>query len=272
MEIGVFVALEDNLEEKFNDVKAMGINTCQLSAWDTTKFTEETALWIKGLAEKCGIKITAFWNNAGLDGPCVWNFYDGPTTIGLVAAPYRLRRFENLKLGSDFAKAMGVTDVITHVGFIPENPSCQEYNELVSVLKILAKYYEANGQHFLFETGQETPITLLRTIQDVGADNLGINLDPANLLMYGKANPVDAVGIIGKYIRNVHAKDGEYPTDGRRLGREKPLGQGMVNFPALIEKLRSVGYDGPLTIEREITGEEQRKDIKMAKEILEKLI
>ena len=90
--------------------------------------------------------------------------------------------------------------------------------------------------------------------------------------MYGKANPVDAVGIIGKYVRDVHAKDGNYPTCGRSLGNETPLGEGKVNFPALIAALREVGYDGPLTIEREIDGDEQIKDILSAKAMLEELI
>jgi sugar phosphate isomerase/epimerase len=110
-------------------------------------------------------------------------------------------------------------------------------------------------------------------IEDVGTGNLGINLDPANLLMYGKANPVDALDIIGKYVRSVHAKDGEYPVDSRNLGAEKPIGQGRVNFPALIAKLKETGFDGSIIIEREIPeGPEQDKDILNAKAFLEKLI
>lgn len=126
------------------------------------------------------------------------------------------------------------------------------------------------------ETGQETPVTLKRAIQDIektlGKGNVGINLDPANLIMYGKANPVDALEVFGEYVRGIHGKDGMYPTDGHYLGAEMPLGQGKVNYPAFIAKLKEVGYDGDITIEREITGEEQKKDIMMAKEILEKLI
>ena len=136
----------------------------------------------------------------------------------------------------------------------------------------MANYVKANGQYFLFETGQETPVTLLRTIEDIGTDNLGINLDPANLILYGKANPVDALDVFGKYVRDVHAKDGLYPTDGKHLGRETPLGEGKVDFPRLIAKLREVGYDGSLTIEREISGEQQLKDILRGKALLEELI
>jgi len=101
---------------------------------------------------------------------------------------------------------------------------------------------------------------------------VGVNFDAANLILYGKANPVDAVDILGPYIQGVHAKDGLYPTDTRRLGVEVPIGEGRVNFPVLIEKLKKIGYKNPLTIEREIRGEKQTADILAAKTYLEKLI
>ena len=103
-------------------------------------------------------------------------------------------------------------------------------------------------------------------------NNLGVNLDPANLLMYGKGNAIDALDVLGEYVRGVHAKDGEYPVDGRELGMEKPVGQGRVNFPMLLNKLKAIGYKGALTIEREISGEEQIKDIIETKKLLENLI
>ena len=113
---------------------------------------------------------------------------------------------------------------------------------------------------------------MLRAIRDIDSPCIGVNFDPANLLMYGKANPVDALDILGPYVRGFHAKDGEYPVDPGRLGPEKPLGAGRVDFPALIKKLLAAGYDGPLTIEREIEGEEQRSDILKAKRILDRII
>ena len=106
----------------------------------------------------------------------------------------------------------------------------------------------------------------------MGTGNLGINLDPANLLLYGKANPCDAVDIFGDYVRGVHAKDGEYPTDPRYLGEEKRIGDGRANFPVLIKKLIEHGYDGSLTIEREIDGAKQIEDILYAKKFLEDII
>ena len=106
----------------------------------------------------------------------------------------------------------------------------------------------------------------------MGCDNLGINLDTANLILYGKANPVDALDVFGRYVRNLHAKDGLYPTNGHDLGTEVRLGDGKVDFRALFQKLKELGYDSYVTIEREIEGPEQAADILYAKEYLEKII
>ncbi|NLD73518.1 MAG: sugar phosphate isomerase/epimerase, partial [Chloroflexi bacterium] len=152
--------------------------------------------------------------------------------------------------------------------FIPENPSTTEYRDVVVAIREVARYCQGLGLFFNFETGQETPTTLMRTIKDVGLDNLGINEDPANLLMYGKANPVDAAEIYGDRVRGVHVKDGRYPTDGRRLGAETPIGEGLVDFPRLVETLRRHGYEGAWIIEREISGPQQIEDIRRAKEYL----
>jgi sugar phosphate isomerase/epimerase len=202
----------------------------------------------------------------------VWNFTEGPTTIGLVPEQYRAQRVATLKEGADFAVRVGVSSITTHVGFIPESASNPLYPGLIDALREVVAHCGKRGITFCFETGQETPITLLRAIEDLGYDNVGINLDPANLLMYGKANPVDALDLFGQYVVGVHAKDGEYPTDVRRLGVEKPLGEGRVNFPVLVTKLKSLGYRGALTIEREISGPKQIEDIKRAIEVLSALV
>ena len=155
------------------------------------------------------------------------------------------------------------------MGFIPENPWSTEYHELVSAVRVVANHCKENGQYFCFETGQETPVTLLRMIQDVDTGNLGINLDTANLILYGKGNPVDALDVFGKYVRSTHMKDGCFPTDGYNLGEEVPLGQGKANFAEIFRKLKALGYIGAYCIEREISGDEQIKDILEGKAYLE---
>jgi len=269
MQLGVFVSLEDG-PRVMAHVRELGFATCQVGCWNTARMTQEAARELRQSADAAGVEITTLW--AGAPGAYVWNFIDGPRTIGLVPPGTRTQRLEALKHGSDFARWVGLPSITTHVGFIPENPDDAQYAPVVAVLRDLAAHCQANGQQFWFETGQETPITLLRTIQDIGLDNLGINLDPANLLLYGKGNPVDALDVFGPYVRGVHAKDGEYPTNGRELGQEKPLGQGRVNFPALLARLRTLGYAGALTIEREISGDQQIADIQAGKAFLERLL
>lgn len=259
----------EEIEEKVKMLFDLGLTTCQLNCWTPELMTKENADKVKVVMQKYDIEITAFW--CGWSGPAVWDFYSGPHTLGLVPLTYRESRIKDLKKGSDYAEILGVTDIATHVGFLPEVPTTTEYHTLIIALREVAEYMKAKGQYFLFETGQETPITLRRTIEDVGTGNLGINLDPANLILYGKANPVDALDVFGEFVRGIHGKDGMYPTNGKELGKEVRLGDGKVNYPAFIKKLKEAGYNGAITIEREITGDRQIEDILYAKNLLEEL-
>ena len=269
MKLGVMASLEKGASAALEKVHELGLPTCQLSCWDPVHYTASNVRALREASRQYGVEVTTLW--AGYTGARVWNFIEGPSTIGLVPPSTRQQRLGELKAGSDFAREAGIPSLTTHVGFLPEWPGDPEYAPTVAALREIAEHCRQHGQQFWFETGQETPITLLRTMQDIGTDNLGVNLDPANLLLYGKANPLDALDVIGSYVRGVHAKDGDYPTDGRSLGKEQPLGQGRVNFPALIGKLKSLHYQGALTIEREISGPKQIEDIKLAIRLLEPL-
>lgn len=265
LDIGAIVPLESLLKDGTEELEALGLDICQINAWNTDILTEENASALKRILGD-NIKVSSLW--VGWPGPRVWDFIDGPATLGLVPKEFRYVRMEALKKGARFAKMLDVTDITTHVGFLPENPSTTEYRETVVAIKDVAFYCQSLGLFFNFETGQETPVTLMRTIEDIGLDNLGINLDPANLLLYGKGNPVDAVDIYKYRIRGVHIKDGRYPADGRHLGKETPVGEGLVDFPRLLDKLISYQYKGALIIEREISGPKQKEDIRKAKSIL----
>jgi sugar phosphate isomerase/epimerase len=245
----------------------LGLQGCQLACWEPDLYTDKASDEVVAACDEFNIEINTVF--AGAPGRMVWDFYEGPLTIGIVPIENREVRVNGLIAGADFAKKIGVSSIMTHVGFIPEDPNSDLYKDVVENLKRVCAYCADLGLEFWFETGQETPVTLLRTIEDVGADNMGINMDPANLVMYGKANPVDALDVIGRYVRGVHAKDGLYPTDGKNLGPETAMGEGKVDFPVLITRLKNeFGFTGHLTIEREITGPQQIEDIKKAKEIL----
>lgn len=270
MKLGVLISLTDQVEDEFGKVHQFDLPTCQLNCWEAGRFTEENALRVMAASLKFNIEVTSLW--CGWEGPAVWDFIDGPLTLGLVPVVYRQARLQTLIKGADFAARIGAPSLTTHVGFIPENSNEIEYRSLVNDLRYLASQCKTRGLDFLFETGQETPVTLLRTIEDIGLDNLGINFDPANLILYGKGNPIDALDVFGKYVRGMHAKDGLYPTSGRFLGKEVPLGDGKVNIKLLVKRLKELGYDGSLTIEREITGPQQINDILAAKRLLETLL
>lgn len=181
-------------------------------------------------------------------------------------------RIQNLCDGADFAHKLEISDVVTHMGFIPENPYDPNFDSFCDAVHAVASHLKKNDQFLLFETGQETPVAMMRCFEKVNCDNLGVNLDTANLILYGKANPVDALDVFRKYVRNIHAKDGRYPVNGHDLGEETKIGEGKVNFHALFVKLRELGYDSHVTIEREIEGEQQLVDILDSKNYLQQII
>lgn len=272
MKIGVCVNFNsiEEMPEKFESLKKEGFDNCQLISWKPELWTDENSRILKKLTEEKGITVSAFW--CGWEGPTVWDFYDGQLTLGLVPTEYRTVRIKNLCDGADFAKALGIENIVTHMGFIPENPNDPQFAPFCIAVRQVAEHLKKNGQRLLFETGQETPVTMLRCFEKTGSDNLGVNLDTANLILYGKANPVDSLDVFGKYVMNIHAKDGLYPTDGHKLGAETRIGDGKVDFRALFVKLKELGYDSYVTIEREIDGERQTEDIRHAKKYLSEII
>jgi len=272
MKIGTCVSLPtmEGISEKLALLKENNFDSCQLVSWNPSVWTDENAALLNELLEKHGITVSAFW--CGWEGPRVWDLYEGQLTLGLVPPEYRQMRIDNLCGGADFAHKLGITDVVTHMGFIPENPYDPNFSSFCIAVRTVANHLKENGQHLLFETGQEPPVTMLRCFEQVACDNLGVNLDTANLILYGKANPVDALDVFGSYVRNIHAKDGRYPTDGHSLGAETKIGEGKVDFKALFTKLHQLGYDSYVTIEREIKGEQQLKDILESRTYLEQII
>ena len=272
LKIGVMVTLAVDMDGEMKKIRELGLDNCQVCSWNVDLWTKEIGEALMEAARRQGVEITTFWT--GYPGPEAWDFIEGPKSTGLVPAEYRAMRVEALKKGAEWAARLGLASITTHAGFIPENPNDPVYDETVAALGEVAARCKELGIGFWLETGQETPVTVLRTIERLGRlglDNVGVNFDSANLIMYGKANPVDALEVIGKYVRGVHAKDGRYPTTGDQLGVEVPIGQGKVDFPVMIRRLKELGYAGPLTIEREITGEQQIVDIKNAIEYLKPL-
>jgi sugar phosphate isomerase/epimerase len=271
MPLGLLITPADGPEETIKRVHDLGFPTCffSLDAY-IGKFTPQLATQFKGLLAKYNVTCTTV--EVVGPQPLVWDFMQGPTTIGLVPAATRAARIDALKQVSDFAKLLGVHQVQTHCGFIPEDPSDSLYKETVAAIKDVAQHCATNSQRFLMETGQETPTTMSRALRDVNMPNLGVGLDTANLILYGKANPVDAVAILGPHVHSMHAKDGRWPTDPDKLGEEVLIGTGLVDFKKVFAGLRKAGYKGAITIERETHGPQQIEDVRKEKQYLEKVL
>jgi len=267
MRLGLIINVGEDPDSSLAKVQNLGLPTCQAFVDD---FTSDLAGRLRQALDKHAIEATSLV--VGGPGKEIWDFYHGPLTIGLVPRETRAARIAHIKKASDFAKQCGIPAVQTHCGFIPENPNDELYRQTVMAMRDVAAYCKGNGQNFRYETGQETPITLVRAIQDVGLENQGVNFDLANLILYGKANPVDAIELLGPFVQGIHAKDGLWPTNPKELGEEVLIGRGKVDFPRIIKRLKELNYRGAVTIEREISGPRQLEDVRAAKAYLEKLI
>ncbi len=271
MDLGLIVSPFGAPEATVRRVHDLGFSNCFLSLDKYIgSFTPQLAAQFRDLLAR--FEVTATTVEVVGPPPLVWNFMQGPSTIGVIPPGTRAARIDALRQASDFAGLLGVSQVQTHCGFIPEDPTDPLYPEAVEAIRSVAQHCQRNGQYFLMETGQETPTTMSRMIRDVAMPNLAVGLDTANLILYGKANPVDAVDIIGPHVRSVHAKDGCWPTDPDKLGQEVLIGQGLVDFRQVFTKLHRLGYTGAITIERETSGPQQIADVREEKLYLERIL
>ena len=271
MALGLLISPFGALEERIKRVHDLGFSNCFLSLDGYLgNFTPALAAQFRDLLEKYELIATTV--EVVGPGERVWDFLRGPSTIGLVPPSSREARIDALRQASDFAKLLNIGQVQTHCGFIPEDPADPKYPGTVEAIRAVAQHCQANGQYFLMETGQETPTTMSRMLRDAAMPNLAVGLDTANLILYGKANPVDAVDILGSHVRSIHAKDGKWPTDPSKLGEEVLIGQGLVDFKQVFAKLHKLGYTGAVTIERETSGPQQIEDVKNEKLYLEKIL
>ncbi|RIH63509.1 sugar phosphate isomerase/epimerase [Mariniphaga sediminis] len=256
----------NNPEEDIKRISNMGFTTCQLGI---SEYSPELA---KRLSDNLGkYQIQPNTLICMGPGPYIWSLDEGPSTIGLVPREYREERIERLYKGIDFCVETGIPAVHAHFGFIPEDPRDILYLEFVKAMRKVGEYGVNKNIDLYFETGQETPITLLRAIEDIGTGNLYVNLDPANLVMYGKANPCDGLKILIKYVRALHIKDGLYPTDPNKLGKEVPVPEGEVDFPGMVRLLKENDFKGAYIIECELSGD-RTEYILQTKKYIETLI
>ena len=258
--IGTIVRLEA-LHDGIAFCRDCGMDTLQLRLGDAALLSKDTVAGAGALLRGFHAASAV----AGVSGEQIWDFKRGPATVGLGYAALRAERIQSMLRAAEVCSSLHIGMAVAHLGFVPENPSDPEYPVYVEALARIGKRYGELGVHFLLETGQETPVALRRLIGDAGEQAVGVNLDPANLVMYGRGNPLDAVEILHKDILGLHVKDGLYPEgSGDSLGKEVFPGEGLVPFPALFARLAAHGFQGAAIIEREVPGDQRRADVRRA--------
>jgi sugar phosphate isomerase/epimerase len=264
--IGVFTSVDAGLGVKLEVAHELGVPTIQLHAPAKESRTEQKAQAFLARLEELGITLTAVFG--GFEGE---SYADIPTvvrTVGLVPPDTRAERTQEMKEISDFARLLGCDVVALHLGFIPHDTRGPLYQAVLAVTREVCDHCKANGQNLHLETGQESADDLLQFIGDVERDNLFINFDPANMILYGTGEPIAALRQVRDYVRSIHCKDGTWADNpGREWGAETPLGEGDVGMEDYLRTLDEIGYTGPLTIEREIAQEPERQKAEIGKAI-----
>jgi sugar phosphate isomerase/epimerase len=271
LEIGAMFWAGRDPAETLQELKALGIRCGQIGIPGDFPLDGAAAIWKAVFVREDFPVVTAF---------CAYNgesYADIPTvrrSVGFIPRDTREERETRTYAVSDFAREAGIPGIATHIGFVPEDDTNLDYLAVRGMVRRVCDYAARNRQTFALETGQESAATLLRFFIDVNRENLRINFDPANMILYGTGDPIDALGTLAMHVISVHCKDGDWPPKGVRgaLGEEKPLGQGSVGMERFIAKLKSIGFHGPLNIEREVPDPAQRLgDIATGVKLLEKL-
>ena len=226
----------------------------------------------RALVESNGLAISALCGDLG--------------GCGFMLASENEEKITRSKAIVDLAVELGTNVVTTHIGHVPETNDSPYYQNELLVCRILGEYAEKRGVTFAIETGPETSVRLAAFLNDVGSAGIGVNLDPANLIMVQNESPVEAVNNLAPFIVHTHAKDGEHyqdfnpamvygapgekpvnPVEWSKYFREVPLGDGSVPWDAYLDALAAHGFHGFLTVEREC-GANPEADIRKAVDFL----
>lgn len=256
-----------NPKELIDAMKIIGLNRIQI-ALDPIR--EEPAAWGKAgeILRAAGIEIVSgMFRTLGEDYSTLESIR---RTGGVVPDATWDQNWKNIREDAVIAADLGLKLVMFHAGFLPEDPSDPAFNRLIGRLRQIADYYAEEGIHLAFETGQETAACLKEFIDHLGRPNVGANFDPANMILYAKGDPIDALRILGPIVKNVHVKDANLTKVPGTWGEEVPVGNGQVDWKAFFETLDEIGFGGDLCIERE-AGDNRTADIRTAKELVEKI-
>lgn len=247
------------------DLTHLGMSKLQL-ALDPIR--ENTAKWLplRSMLAEASIELaSAQFGAIGED-------YTTPQTIrqtgGFVPTAQWEDNLLNIHANIEIAQLLGVRSISTHAGFIPQDSADPMFDVLVERIRTIADLIrESLSGDLLLETGQETSGTLSGFLKAVDRDNLGVNFDPANMLLYDMGDPIESVKQLLPHVRQVHIKDAMRPATPGAWGVEVPVGSGEVDWIAFLGTVLSAGYQGDWIIERE-AGTQRAPDIAVARDLL----
>jgi sugar phosphate isomerase/epimerase len=266
---GIFTSVDEGLGAGLDSVKELGVSTVHLHAPGSELRSKEKTAEIKEQFAESEIEISVVFLGFPDDDYSTTDVVK--QTVGLVPKDRRERRLAETLDISGFAHGLGVDAIGMHLGFVPQDPTDPDFSAVVEVTRKVCDRCLEFGQHFHLETGQETASELLTFIDAVDRKNIAVNFDPANMILYGAGEPLAALDLVGRHVRSVHCKDAAKKRQaGQPWYEDAPLGEGDVDIRGFLLKLHDLGYEGPLTIEREFSPN-QVGDIKKALQLLEDL-
>lgn len=271
--IGVFASIDAGFGVHLDVVKELGIKTIQLHSPHKENRTDEKAKAFTETLKEMGVTITTVF--LGFDGETYESIARTAETVGFVPKETRAARLVESYEIADFAAKMGVSAIGSHIGFVPHDRQSADYKDIVETVRTLCDHLLKNNQELHLETGQEPVELLMAFMDDVQRPNIFINFDPANLILYGIGEPLEALRMVANRVRGVHCKDATATTGtpGIDWGCEVPFGTGQVGAEQFLRLLHEIGYKGALTIERELSSEPERQkaEIGQAVRLIEEL-
>ena len=248
LETGLMFWAEESAAATLDKVKGYGLHNGQLGLGPDVDLANALPDW-QAVLPAYDVELTAaVCSYEGEDYADLERVHE---SVGFTTPKYRAERVARTKAVAAFAKQLGIHALSCHIGFIPAEPADHLYGELVALAQDICDDLASRNQNFVLETGQESAAVLVGFLSDVDRTNLKVNFDPANMVLYGSGDPVEALALLRQWVLSVHCKDGTLPSAPGTLGKEVRLGDGAVDFPSFLAELKSIGYTGPLTIERE---------------------
>jgi len=251
-------------QQLIEQLKSLGIPRVQI-ALDPIRTQSDTWRSWSELCARHGIEmVSGMFGTVGEDYSTMESIR---LTGGLVPDSTWEENWRNMPVLAELAKSLNLRLVTFHAGFLPHDEREHAFVTLLDRIRRVADVFAARGIELGFETGQESAAALLEFLSKLDRPNVGVNFDPANMILYDKGDPIEALRILGPRLKQCHLKDAVKTRQPGVWGKEVPLGTGEVNWPAFFQTLKQVNFSGDLAIERE-AGNQRLEDIRVARQLV----